>query len=70
MRRHLLPRRTTYNVHCELGDPDAERTIVFIAHHDSAHSGIVFHPGPAKVAGRLGLIEKTDTSPPLMWPTA
>ena len=66
--RRLLPRRTTYNVHCELGDPDADRTVVFIAHHDSAHSGIVFHPGPAKVAGRLGLIEKTDTSPPLMWP--
>jgi hypothetical protein len=66
--RRLLPRRTTYNVICELGDPTAERTIVFIAHHDAAHSGIVFHPGPAKVAGRLGLIEKTDTSPPLMWP--
>lgn len=66
--RRFLPRRTTYNVHCELGDPDAERTIVFIAHHDAPHSGIVFHPGPAKVAGRLGLIEKTDTSPPLMWP--
>jgi hypothetical protein len=66
--RRLLPRRTTYNVHCELGDPDAERTIVFIAHHDAPHTGIVFHPGPAKVAGRLGLIEKTDTSPPLMWP--
>lgn len=66
--RRLLPRRTTYNVHCELGDPGAERTIVFIAHHDSAHSGIVFHPKPAQVADRLGLIEKTDTSPPLMWP--
>jgi Peptidase family M28 len=66
--RRLLPRRTTYNVVCELGDPDAQRTIVFIAHHDAPHSGIVFHPGPAKVAGRLGLIEKTDTSPPLMWP--
>lgn len=66
--RRLLRRRTTYNVHCELGDPDADRTIVFIAHHDAAHTGIVFHPGPAKVAGRLGLIEKTDTSPPLMWP--
>lgn len=66
--RRLLPRRTTYNVHCELGDPDAERTVVFIAHHDAPHTGIVFHPGPAKVAGRLGLIEKTDTSPPLMWP--
>jgi hypothetical protein len=66
--RRLLPRRTTYNVHCELGDPDAERTIVFIAHHDSAHSGIVFHPKPAQIADRFGLIEKTDTSPPLMWP--
>ena len=66
--RRILPRRTTYNVHCELGDPDAERTIVFIAHHDAPHTGAVFHPGPAKVAGRLGLIEKTDTSPPLMWP--
>lgn len=66
--RRLLPRRTTYNVHCELGDPDAERTIVFIAHHDAPHSGLVFHPGPAKLADRLGLIEKNDTSPPLMWP--
>jgi len=66
--RRVLPRRTTYNVVCELGDREAEKTIVFIAHHDAPHSGIVFHPGPAKVAGRLGLIEKTDTSPPLMWP--
>ena len=29
--RRLLPRRTTYNVVCELGDPEAERTIVLIA---------------------------------------
>ncbi|HET7454011.1 MAG TPA: M28 family peptidase [Solirubrobacterales bacterium] len=65
--RRILPRRTTYNVACELGDPDAERTIVFIAHHDAPHSGLVFHPGPAKVADKLGLIEKSDTSPPLMW---
>ncbi|HWC48069.1 MAG TPA: M28 family peptidase [Solirubrobacterales bacterium] len=66
--RSVLPRRTTYNVACELGDREAQQTIVFIAHHDAPHSGLVFHPGPAKVAGRLGLIEKTDTSPPLMWP--
>jgi hypothetical protein len=66
--RRLLPRRTTYNVHCELGDPSAERTVVFLSHHDAPHSGIVFHPKPAQIAGRLGLIEKTDTSPPLMWP--
>ncbi len=64
----MLPKRTTYNVVCELGDPDAERTIVLIAHHDSAHSGLVFHPQLPQIADRLGLIEKTDTSPPLMAP--
>jgi hypothetical protein len=66
--RRLLPKRTTYNVVCELGDPGAEHTVVFIAHHDAPHSGLVFHPGPARVADKLGLIERTDTSPPLMAP--
>ena len=66
--RRLLPRRTTYNVVCELGDPAAERTVVLIAHHDAAHSGLVFHPAIPDLAARLGLTEKTDTSPPLMAP--
>ena len=66
--RRLLPRRTTYNVVCELGDPAAERTVVLIAHHDAAHSGLVFHPAIPELAARLGLTEKTDTSPPLMAP--
>jgi hypothetical protein len=66
--RRVLPKRTTYNVVCELGDPEAERTVVVIAHHDSAHSGLVFHPAVPPLADRLGLIEKTDTSPPLMAP--
>lgn len=66
--RRLLPKRTTYNVVCELGDPEAERTVVVISHHDSAHSGLVFHPQIPLVADRLGLIEKTDTSPMLMAP--
>jgi hypothetical protein len=66
--RRVLPKRTTYNVVCELGDPDAERTVVVISHHDSAHSGLVFHPQIPLVADRLGLIEKTDTSPMLMAP--
>lgn len=66
--RRPLPRRTTYNVVCELGDPRAERTVVVIAHHDSAHSGLVFHPEIPNVADRLGLIERTDTSPMLMAP--
>ncbi len=70
-KRHLrraLPRRTTYNVVCELGPTDAERTVVLIAHHDAAHSGLVFHPELPNIAERLGMIERSDTSPPLMAP--
>jgi hypothetical protein len=48
--RRLLPSRPTYNVVARAGDPDAERTIVVVAHHDAAHSGLVFHPA----LGRLG----------------
>lgn len=66
--RRALPRRTTYNVLCELGPTDAERTVVVIAHHDAAHSGLVFHPEIPNIADRLGMIERTDTSPPLMAP--
>jgi hypothetical protein len=66
--RRFLPRRTTYNVVCELGDPDAERTVVVSAHHDAAHSGLVFHPAIPELADRLGLLDRTDTSPPLMAP--
>jgi len=66
--RRPLPKRATYNVVCELGDPEAERTVVLIAHHDSAHSGLVFHPKLPHIADRLGMIERSDTSPPLMAP--
>ena len=66
--RRLLPRRTTYNVLCELGPADAEKTVVVIAHHDAAHSGLVFHPQIPHIADRLGMIERTDTSPALMAP--
>ena len=66
--RRVLPKRTTYNVVCELGDPEAERTVVLIAHHDAAHSGLVFHPALPEIADRLGLVERSDTSPPLMAP--
>jgi hypothetical protein len=66
--RAPLPKRTAYNVVCEIGDPDASRTIVISAHHDSAHSGIVFHPAIPQIADRLGLIEGIETSPALMAP--
>lgn len=66
--RRLLPKRTTHNVVCELGPAGAERTVVLIAHHDAAHSGLIFHPQIPKIADRLGLIEGKDTSPMLMAP--
>jgi Peptidase family M28 len=50
--RHALFRhRPTWNVVAETGDPHAERTIALVAHHDAAHSGLVFHPA----FGRIGL---------------
>jgi hypothetical protein len=66
--RRPLPSRDTYNVLCEIGDPDLERTVVIVAHHDAAHSGLVFHPALPRIANRLGILEWTDTSPPLMAP--
>jgi hypothetical protein len=47
---------------------DPQRTVVLIAHHDAAHSGLVFHPELPNIADRLGMIERSDTSPPLMAP--
>ncbi len=66
--RRLLPKRPTYNVVCELGPADAERTVVVVAHHDAAHSGLIYHPKIPLAADRLGLIERSDTSPMLMAP--
>lgn len=66
--RKPLRSRTTYNVVCELGRANAERTMVVVAHHDAAHSGLIFHPALPKIADRLGLVEGADTSPPLMAP--
>jgi peptidase M28-like protein len=68
--RRILPSRSAYNVVAEIGPPDAERIAVLVAHHDAAHSGLIFHPGiPAFVWRRFpALIERNDTSPALMAP--
>jgi Peptidase family M28 len=52
-RRRVLPHRPTWNVVAEAGDPEGERTVVFIAHHDAAHSGLVFHPQLPRIGMRL-----------------
>ncbi|MGH2993439.1 MAG: M28 family peptidase [Solirubrobacterales bacterium] len=66
--RRVLPKRSGWNVVATTGPEDATRTIVIVAHHDTAHAGLVFHPALPRIADRLGLIERNDTSPPLMWP--
>ncbi|HZV75093.1 MAG TPA: M28 family peptidase [Conexibacter sp.] len=69
-RRRFLPSRPTWNVVAETGDASAERTVVFVAHHDAAHWGLLFHPGVLPLVDRIApkLLERTDTSPPLMAP--
>jgi hypothetical protein len=69
-RRRLLPSRPTWNVVAECGDRDAQRTVLVIAHHDAAHTSLVFSPAPSAFVGKHlpGLIERTNTTPPLMWP--
>jgi hypothetical protein len=42
--RRLLPHRRTFNVTATTGDPYAEDTIVFVAHHDAANGGLIFRP--------------------------
>lgn len=68
-RRALLPRRATWNVVGEAGDPEAPRTVVFISHHDAAHSGLVFHPALPRKAMELmpERHERANKSVPIMF---
>jgi hypothetical protein len=68
--RSLLPQRTATNVIAELGPPDADRAVVLVAHHDAAHAGLLYHPAIPEIVfgGFPWLIERVDTSPPLMAP--
>ncbi len=66
--RPLLPEREASNVVCELGDPEAEHTVVLVSHHDAANSGLIFHPGIPDLVARTGIFRKLDTSPMLMAP--
>jgi hypothetical protein len=70
-RRRTLPHRSTWNVVAELGDPDAARTVVFMAHHDAAHSGLVFHPALPRIGMKLAprLHERANQSIPIIYGT-
>ena len=68
-RRRFLPQGMTTNVVAEIGDPDAEHTVVVHAHHDAAHTGLVFDGGPPRALLKRfpALAEKAKTTPPTMW---
>ncbi len=68
--RRALPKRTTANVWAEIGDPAAEGTLVFLAHYDAAHTGLVFQPDlPRRVLAALppDTRWRINTTPPTMW---
>jgi acetylornithine deacetylase/succinyl-diaminopimelate desuccinylase-like protein len=68
-RRRTLPHRSAWNVVGEAGDPSAERTVVFMAHHDAAHTGLVFHPALPRLAMERmpELHAKADQSLPIIY---
>jgi hypothetical protein len=46
------------------GDESARETVVIVAHHDAAHTGLLFHPGLVPLVSRLapGWYERQNTS--------
>lgn len=69
-RRYFLPKRTTVNVHAEVGPADARRTIVVVSHHDAAHTGFAFHPELPRWPLRRfpQILPKANTTPGTLWP--
>lgn len=69
--RRVLPRRETFNVLAQTGDPTAQETVLIVAHHDAAHSGLVFHPALPRLAARAfpKLHARSKQSAPIMFAT-
>jgi hypothetical protein len=66
--RRFLKRQTTTNVVAEIGDPDAEHTLVVHAHHDAARTSFIFDQTVARfMCERLpAVMDRIDRWPPLM----
>jgi len=69
--RALLPKRSTWNVHAVAGDPDADRTVAIVTHHDAAHTGAIFDFTLIRWYARTfpDLLEKGRKWPGLNWAT-
>lgn len=68
-RRLIQRREPTWNVVGSTGDPDAPRTLVLLAHHDAAPTGLIFDDRVLAWVGERfpGLIERSNTAVPLWW---
>jgi hypothetical protein len=66
--RRLLRHRTTYNVVGEAGDPSAQETLVFVAHHDAAQGGLIYRPELTRLVADTfpGWYAKQTTSPQML----
>jgi len=69
-RRLAMRSGTAYNVVAETGDPAALRTLVVLAHHDAAPSGLVFDQRAQEwlATKHPDVVESMKSNPPLWWP--
>jgi hypothetical protein len=69
-RRRTMRPGVAANVIARTGDPDADRTLVVLAHHDAAPSGVVFDQELSRrLADRYpDVVERMTSNPPLWWP--
>jgi Peptidase family M28 len=67
--RRLLPKRNTWNVTAEAGDPHAKRTVVIVAHHDAAHGGMIYDTTAlyAFLKRFPQVLPRVNRWPPVMW---
>jgi Zn-dependent M28 family amino/carboxypeptidase len=70
-RRIIQRREATWNVVAQCGDLDAPATLVLLAHHDAAPTGLIFDDRAQVWFGDAfpGLLERMDTAVPIWWPT-
>ncbi|MBN1528960.1 MAG: M28 family peptidase, partial [Thermoleophilaceae bacterium] len=70
-RRAAQRPKPTQNVVAEVGDPAADGTLVVMAHHDAAPTGLFFDQSGQEWFGRRfpGLLERLDTTFPNWWLT-
>lgn len=69
-RRVTMHQKPTWNVVAEAGDRDADRTLVLLAHHDAAPTGLAFDQTFQRALAEAfpGIVERIDTGIPQWWP--